>query len=140
MPWAGTAVSVPIEPDPGACVGALCSVHPLVPGAGAGALVPELVPGAGAGALFPELVPGAGAGALGLPAILVPGAGSLLWSPGKSRSGRVSGNPVPVSSGAWAKSNLNFLAFATGMSCCSSWPNWVVKGKCYNFPLRIQDL
>ena len=120
-------MSVPGEPDPGACVGAPCSAHPLVPGAGAGALVPELVPGTGAWAL-------------GLAAVLVPGAGSLLWSPGKSRSGRVSGDPGPVSSGAWAKSNLNFLAFATGMSCCSSWPNWVVKGKCYNFPLRIQDL
>ena len=127
MPWAGTAVSVPGESDPGACVGAPCSTHPLVPGAGAGALVPEVVSGAGSGAL-------------GLLSVLVPGAGSLHWSPGKSRSGRVSGDPVPVSSGAWAKSNLNFFAFATGMSCCSSWPNWVVKGKCYNFPLRIQDL
>ena len=127
MPWAGTGLSVPAEPDPGACVGAPCSANPLAPGAGVGALVPELVPGAGVGVL-------------GLPAVLVPGAGSLLWSPGKSKSGRVSGDPVPVSSGAWAKSNLNFLAFATGMSCCSSWPKWVVKGKWYNFPLRIQDL
>ena len=92
------------------------------PGPGVGALVPALVPGAGVGALVPALVPGAGVGALDVPPVLVPGAGSLLWSPGKGRSGRLSGDPVPVSSGAWAKSNLNFLGFATGMSSWSSWP------------------
>ena len=105
FPWA--------EPDPGPCVGGPFSAHPLVPGAGVGALVPALVPGAGVGGLD-------------VPPVLVPGGGSLLWSPGKGRSGRLSGDPVPVSSGAWsgawAKSNLNFLAFATGMSSWSSWP------------------
>ena len=69
-------------------------------------------PGPGVGALVPALVPGAGFGALDVPPVLVPGAGSLLWSPGKGRSDRLSGDPVPVSSGAWAKSNLNFLGFA----------------------------
>ena len=88
------------------------------PGPGVGALVPALVPGAGVWTLVPALV----VGALDVPPVLVPGAGSLLWSPGKGRSGRLSGDPVPVSSGAWAKSNLNFLGFATGMSSWSSWP------------------
>ena len=108
------------EPDPGPGVGAL--VPALVPGAGVGALVPVLVPGAGVGALVPALVPGAGVGALDVPPVLVPRAGSVLWSPGKGRSGRLSVDPVPVSSGAWAKSNLNFLGFATGMSSWCSWP------------------
>ena len=70
FPWA--------EPDPGHCVGGPFSAHPLVPGAGVGALVPVLVLGAGVGALVPTLVPGAGVGGLDVPPVLVPGAGSLL--------------------------------------------------------------
>ena len=78
----------------------------------------------------------------GLPG-LVPG--PFPGPVGPSRSGRVPPEPSVVVSPFWAlpERSLNlFLGWKSSLSSLSSssfWPGWGCKGKCYNFPLRIQD-
>ena len=95
----------------------------------------------GTGLLFvAPLVPGTGVGSLaGLPG-LVPG--PVPGPVGPSRSGRVPPEPSVVVSPFWAlpERSLNlFLGWKSSLSSSSFWPGWGCKGKCYNFPLRIQD-